>query len=818
MAVENINRSKEIIEKINSDRITLEKLVHKKRLQSLQDSYSMLVRMSGLICDEYGVPITELSKYSPFCSDYCYSSTLGKKRCSQCGLQAAREAMEKKESVIYTCPVGLLNYVAPIVLDDELIGFIGGGQVLAYKVDEELVKKNALELGLDENEFLEARNLVQIIPMAAIERGAAFIYKLAGFISDLAADSFNSMELNRQAMEAAKAKADFLANMSHEIRTPMNAVLGMAQLAQRKDMSPEVKGYINQIVNAGKLLVAIVNDILDYSKIEAGKMEIIPDTYNPMIMLDEIYTMVSTRIGDKNLELIMDMDDYMPSGLYGDIVRIKQIIINLANNAVKFTEKGSVLVKAEFENIAPDLSTGQPQINLKISVQDTGIGIKDEDISKLFEAFQQVDSKRNRNVEGTGLGLAIVRKLLEAMNGHMTIKSEYGKGSTFAFVVPQKVTNSTPVGSATRESAESINADKDYIAPKARILVVDDNQINLDIVTGILEPIEMHIDTALSGKKAIEMLENTSYDLVFMDHMMPEMDGVETTRIIRRLMPQCNRMPILALTANVVSEAKQSFIDAGMNDFLPKPVEYALIKKKLKEWLPVEKIEYTDVTLLPEQKELVDIPGLDTAYAINLLGSKKIYLKVIEEYYKTLPKKVEKLKESLEKNDCRQFTIDVHALKSSSKQIGAIELSEAAAYMENLGNDEEWDTILSFAPGLFELTDKCFSILEDAITADREKNQRDAWNEENDREHSDEKGSGSDSGEQYFENRQEFFAILSDAFEGLDMDRCEELILQAKKQYKGSNPKKLEWLNAMQESIEAWDYDTCAHLMAIGQE
>ena len=435
--------------------------------------------------------------------------------------------------------------------------------------------------------------------------------------------------------------------------------------------------------------------------------------------------------------------------------------MNLASNAAKFTNKGKITLTMDYVRIAPD------KIELHICVEDTGIGIKKEDKEKLFQSFQQLDSKRNRNIEGTGLGLAISKQLLHLMNGEIWVESEYEKGSKFFFKLPQKVINDTPcicvkepdvriaaglfsnryvrerfaedvhsLGVEYKElfSEEELDTilagDKkcflfieqpvftaaveafikentqitavllidffdaevsefDFIAPDAEVLIVDDNAVNLTVAEGLLEPLKMNVDTAISGKEAIDKISKYHYDIVFMDHMMPELDGVETTRIIRRFHQEYNDVPIIALTANAVDGTKEMFCQEGMNDFVAKPIELRILVSKVRQWLPIEKIQKVYMLgTAPKENEPANIVvgDLDVSYALKFLGNEDLFWSVLKVYYRAIEKKARLIKTLEEKEDWTGFTIEVHALKSSSKQIGAISLSDKAAALEQAGN------------------------------------------------------------------------------------------------------------------------------------
>ncbi|MBP5605981.1 MAG: response regulator, partial [Ruminiclostridium sp.] len=382
---------------------------------------------------------------------------------------------------------------------------------------------------------------------------------------------------------------DFLANMSHEIRTPINAILGMNELILREYDDLKLRQYAINIRNAGNTLLSIINDILDFSRIESGKMELIPIEYDLSLVIYDIASMMKPRADKKGISFIVRSNSNIPRLLYGDNIRIKQCMMNLITNAVKYTENGSVTVIIDFED------TLDGYINLEFSVRDTGIGIKPEDIEKMFSPFERVDKIRNRSIEGTGLGISIVKNLLGLMGTKLEVSSEYGKGSEFSFSVRQAVIDKTPMGDYERNYIHAVQEENPYhekfTAPNARILFVDDIEMNLTVASGLLKNTEIMIDTALSAKNGLVYTKKRSYDILFIDDRMPETDGVEMLKLLRSDVDNPNRSkPCIVLTANVISGAKEHYIQKGFEDYLPKPINVEELEKMLLRYLPQDKI------------------------------------------------------------------------------------------------------------------------------------------------------------------------------------------------------------------------------------
>ena len=646
------------------------------------------------------------------------------------------------------------------------------------------------------------------------------------------------------AEEANRAKSDFLANMSHEIRTPMNAIVGMCELILRdQDISENVRESCFNIQSSGRSLLSIINDILDFSKIESGKMELIESEFNIASMLNDVINMTMTRKGDKKIEVMVHADPDIPCGIIGDEVRIRQIMINLMTNAVKFTHTGAVTLKVS-------RSVQEYGINLKISVEDSGIGITEENLEKLFSSFQQVDTRKNRSIEGTGLGLAISKRLAAQMGGFINVSSVYGQGSVFSFVIPLKVSdprpfitvnepeklnaavfidfrkfeqlaveqqymelmneisrqlkvkmlhttsmnelmNSIESGSITHcfigkeeyleykefflkisseinvvliqdvidavqlpssikciykpfytmSAASALNNESiihnlsdrrsssiSFSAPRARILIVDDTEINLKVAAGLMQPYHMQIITADSGKAAISMLSSKDIDLVFMDHMMPEMDGVEATKLIREMGGEYyEKLPIIALTANAVSGVREMFIESGFNDFIAKPIELSALDRVLKKWLPADKQEVHSLISYAknDRRRSVRVNLVNDGELISVSkgltytgGSEEAYYEILEMYVRKGREKREQIIRLAAEESWKNYIIEVHALKSTSLSIGSVKLSEFAKKLELAGKAGDYEVIRNGNDDLMNLYSE---VIETGITLLAEK-------------------------------------------------------------------------------------------------
>ena len=498
---------------------------------------------------------------------------------------------------------------------------------------------------------------------------------------------------------ANQAKSAFLANMSHEIRTPINAVLGMDEMILRETEDQAILGYAANIKNAGANLLEIVNEILDFSKIEAGKMEILPENYDISSIVVDLVNMTSERAKAKKLKFIINADPALPKTLYGDSVRIKQCILNLLTNAVKYTKEGSVTFSVNFEKI-PNKSD---KIKLTVSIKDTGIGIKDEDMEKLCSPFERIEEDRNKTIEGTGLGMSIVTRLLSMMGTKLDIKSVYGQGSEFSFTLEQKVIDWTCVGDineAYKKNAIKLAGYKEKLhAPKAHLLFVDDTEMNLEVIKGLLKKTGIKIDTALSGMETLELVTQNSYDILFIDHRMPEMDGIETFHALQSLEGNlCKDKPCIALTANAISGVRQMYLREGFTDYLSKPVDPEKLADLIRKYLPEDYIEENDsaeaqdnqtdeaqASAFLEKLKLIEEIDLDAA--LKNCVSEELLESSVKKYHADIESRATELQELYDSEDWKLYCTKVHGLKTTSRIIGALSLSSQAEHLEHCADN-----------------------------------------------------------------------------------------------------------------------------------
>lgn len=575
--------------------------------------------------------------------------------------------------------------------DDKIYAFIQGSQDFFdwkdrhYQVEETVLKDNELIQGymmtiVDVTKIIEQNHLMKRLVL--------------------------------QTEDAHRAKTNFVSNMSHEIRTPMNSIVGITEILLRSRHSPKEQEYLLNIQSSGRVLLTIINDVLDCSKMEAGKMQLFDEPYDTCSLFHDLRISMENRIGHSGLELIYDIDQDIPCKLKGDMGRIRQVIINLVNNAIKYTEKGSVRFSVHVRQKNTD------KVMLYYEVADTGIGIRKEDQKILFDAFQRVEMDRNRYVEGTGLGLTISQNLVNMMGGVIEVESEYGKGSRFFFTIEQTIIDPTPVSAVNYNGQKDNVTEKEaeclFIAPEAHILLVDDNELNLVVAKELLKPLRMQIDTAENGLQAVKMVRGSQYDLVLMDHMMPVMDGIEAAKAIRALPEdKYQKLPIIALTANAMVDARKEFLNAGMNGFVAKPIDFARICNQLKLWLPKDLVrdvpkeeakklladDLSDREIQPEDPQM----GFSFEEGVKHCGSKAALMKTIRIFYRTIDSKADKIEQCLKEGLISDYVIEIHALKSSALLIGAVPLSEAAKELEDYGKQGKTEVLEEKTPDVLTL-------------------------------------------------------------------------------------------------------------------
>ena len=554
-------------------------------------------------------------------------------------------------------------------------------------------------------------------------------YCIVCFVYDLTKEK-NMLE---EVVRANEAKSQFLANMSHEIRTPINGILGMDSVLLKECHDENLREYAKNIQSAGQSLLSIINDILDISKIESGKMEILTIRYQLFSVLNDCYNLTKIKLQNKPVSFIMQINEKLPSWLYGDEVRIRQIINNFLSNAVKYTKEGNITFELDFEEKTDE------QILLVITVRDTGIGIKEEDLGKLFESFTRIEEKRNRNIEGTGLGLNLTKNLVNLMGGEVFAESTYGKGSCFTAKIPQKIADAKPMGDFGKRYQQYLSTSDDdklsFLAPDAKILVVDDVTMNLKVVEGLLKATKIQIDTAVSGSECLECVKTTPYQMIFLDHMMPEMDGLETLEHMKNLADNPNaQTPVIMLTANAIVGAKEEYIEAGFTDYLTKPIRETELLEMILKYLPeelvcenggqgIEKSQDAQDMEQPEAggegaeplQRLEQLEGLDVKTGlIYCMNEEDFYIEMLQEFLQA--DKASQLKHFLAEEDWDNYRTTVHALKSTSLTIGAAHLSGEAKALEMAAKEGNMDYIRSHHDGVMdeykELTDHLKEILE----------------------------------------------------------------------------------------------------------
>ena len=493
----------------------------------------------------------------------------------------------------------------------------------------------------------------------------------------------------KNAQQANRMKTDFVSNMSHEIRTPITAILGMNEMIQMESGDSNVLRYAENIEKAGESLLGIINEILDFSKIEAGRMELNKQKYSLPEFISNLQMIVLNRVEEKNLNLYMDIDEKLPTEVIGDVQKLRQVCANLLTNAVKYTKEGNIRFSAKL------LEESESSFTMEIAVKDTGIGIREEEMNKLFSAFDRLDLERTKNIEGTGLGLAISQSFLSLMGSEIKVESEYGKGSRFSFTIEQEISDKTPIGPYKYlyhgdEDSNKKRRAATFTAPEARILIVDDTPMNLQVISGLLKGNEMNIETADCGEECIELFSEKEYDCVFLDQRMPNLSGSQTLEILRDKYPEkAKRTPIICLTANVLAGGREQMIKSGFTDYLTKPVTLYEMENMLLKYLPESKIHKTvakpcneDVSLDEIPPQIKEIYELDIESGIEYCGDEEEYMEALKVYASSVADKAARIRGFIRDKDLKNLTMTAHSVKSTSRAIGAKELSALAEEIE----------------------------------------------------------------------------------------------------------------------------------------
>ncbi|WP_052169774.1 ATP-binding protein [Pseudobutyrivibrio ruminis] len=528
---------------------------------------------------------------------------------------------------------------------------------------------------------------------------------------DLLEKTLQAKKAEKQAQIATEAKSNFLANMSHEIRTPINTIMGMDEMILRETSEQVVEEYALDIKTASQNLLSLINDILDITKIESGKLGIVKGEYDFMSLMHDVLNNVVLRAKEKNLELKLNIASNIPCNMLGDDIRIKQVLTNIITNAVKYTQEGYIEITTTCKK-----SFGE-YVELTFSVKDTGIGIKPEDIKRMFESFERLEVNRNRNIEGAGLGMPITQNLLKMMGSTLNVDSTYGEGSTFSFTISQEVVNPEPIGDfeqKLKQLTSNYEYSTSFEAPNATFLVVDDNAMNRKVFVALLRDSKVKVVEAENGYDCLQLIKNQHFDMIFLDHMMPGMDGVETFKAMAKLEGnKCLGTPVIALTANAIAGAKERYLTLGFHGFLSKPVVPAQLEKTIRDFLPESLLEYHEPDAKDEARknrvkkiELPDIEGIDWDYALLHFPDTNMVFQTAVDFYDSIMFERDEIlryyKDIDSGNTLEDYRIKVHAVKSMANTIGATALGGLAKTCEFAAKDNNIDRIKAITPILIE--------------------------------------------------------------------------------------------------------------------
>lgn len=541
------------------------------------------------------------------------------------------------------------------------------------------------------------------------------LYKQASINNDdLLEKTLQAKKAERLAQTATEAKSNFLANMSHEIRTPINTIMGMDEMILRETSDKVVEEYALDIKTASQNLLSLINDILDITKIESGKMDLVTGEYQFMSLMHDVLNNVTLRAKEKGLDVRLNIANDIPCDMLGDDIRIRQILTNILTNAVKYTQEGYIEISASCKRLYDNT------VDLSFSVKDTGIGIKQEDIKRMFESFERLEENRNRNIEGAGLGMAITQNLLKMMGSALEVESVYGKGSEFSFTINQEIVNDEHIGDfehKLRQLTANYEYSTSFEAPKAHFLVVDDNTMNRKVFTALLKESKVNVTEAASGEECLALIKKEHFDMIFLDHMMPGMDGVETFKQMATLEGnKCLRTPVIALTANAIAGAKERYMTMGFHGFLSKPIVPGQLEKMIRDFLPHDLMEHHEIDARDEarmnrvkQVELPEIECVDWDYALLHFPDANMVYQTAIDFYESIGYEREEISgyySLMEDNfPIADYRIKVHAVKSMANTIGATALGGLAKVCEYAARDGEIEKIRALTPVLLDEMD-----------------------------------------------------------------------------------------------------------------